>query len=192
MGFLAKANEAQAAAPVGSAEGGLEFKCIRCDRPSTDPEGVGTSLCPTCRPWIAGARLYPGWLIFVLSLASGPFVAGVLAWLNWKRVGDLRRAKVIGGSLAGLGVAMLFIGPAVFLPPYPFVSWIWFGVTQFEIMVAMGGFQKLLAAHEELGGRRESPIVPILVALVLAAPGAALWALGFRHVGLWSLLRGLF
>jgi len=74
MGFLEKAREQQAEAALARAveSGEVSFLCLRCDRTSTDPEGVPSSLCPACRKWIAGVRLYPVGFIWGMAVPPGP------------------------------------------------------------------------------------------------------------------------
>jgi hypothetical protein len=184
MGFLAEANEAKAAAALAKAveSGSVSFLCIRCDRTSTDPEGAASSLCPTCRSWIAGIRLWPVGMIWAMAVASGPFTAGALALLNWKRIGDLQKARIVGLQLCGACLGLLFFGLAVFLPPIPCVGLIWLGVTAAITAYATAGLGPLLTAHAAAGGARGSVSFPILVALALALPGGAMWINGLRRI----------
>jgi len=144
MGFLAEANEARAAEVLARAveSGEVSFLCIRCDRTSTDPAGAASSLCPVCRSWIAGVRLWPVGMIWAMAVASGPFIAGAMAALNWRQIGDRRKARLVGLQLLGAGAGVLFFGPAVFLPPIPFVGLIWLGVTAAIIGYATAGARR--------------------------------------------------
>jgi len=182
MGFLAEANEQKAAAALARAVeiGEVSFLCLRCDRTSTDPEGAASSLCPACRKWIAGARLYPVGFIWGVAIASGPFIAGGLAVLNWWRIGDRQKMTKVGLPLGGAGLGLLFFGPLVFLPPIPCVGLIWLGVTAALIAYATAGLGPMLTAHAATGGRRGNLVVPILIALVLAAPGGWIWIVGMK------------
>jgi hypothetical protein len=184
VGFLAKANEEKAAAALEEAvrSGNVSFLCIRCDRTSTEPEGAASSLCGTCRKWIAAARLYPVELIWTLTVLSGPFTAGALAALNWKRIGDLRKAKIVTVLWLACGWGILLFGPSVFLPPIPFVGIIWLVVITAFISYATAGLGPLLTAHGTAGGPRGNVFLPILVALALAVPGGWLWISGVRRI----------
>lgn len=177
MGFLTKAIEEQAdAALVAAAQSGeVSFLCIRCDRVSTDPEGVKASLCGTCRKWIAAVHLYPLPLIWTLAALNGPFVAGALAALSWRRIGDLRKAQIIVVQLVACLAGLLFYGPMAFLPPVSLGGLPWLFVSVAVVGYATGGLGPLLTAHRSAGGRQGNFIVPVLVALVLAAPGLWIW-----------------
>jgi len=177
MGFLSQAIEQQAEAALVSAarSGEVSFLCIRCDRVSTDPEGVKASLCGTCRKWIAAVRLYPLPLIWVLAVFNGPFVAGTLAALSWKRIGDIRKAQIVVVQLVACLAGLLFYGPFAFLPPVTLGGLLWLFVTAAVIGYATAGLGPLLTAHRSAGGRQGNFIMPVLVALALAAPGLWIW-----------------
>jgi hypothetical protein len=191
MGFLTKAIEEQAEAALTSAaqSGEVSFLCIRCDRVSTDPEGVKASLCPTCRKWMANVRLYPVPLIWGMAVVTGPFTAGAMAALTWHRIGDRRKTRIVALQLLACMVGILLYGPTVFLPPVPFAaaplpfsSLIWMIVTAAVIGNATAGLGPLLTAHGAAGGRRANPVIPVLLALILAAPGGWLWVAGIKKI----------
>src|SRR6185295_5221451 len=168
---------------------GASFMCLRCDRVTKDDfEGLASSLCGTCRPIIASARMYPVGLIWTLAILTGPFTAGVLALLNWKRIGDKRRAWIIFAQLVALFVGAVFYGPAVFLPPVPAASLIWLFFVALFISTATAGIGPVLTAHQAAGGRTGNLFIPIGVAVALAVPAGYLWYTTFTTFAPMSIL----
>ena len=180
MGFLQKVIEQQAAS-VPATPGADSFLCNGCDRVTRDPDGLASSLCSDCRPKLESARLYPVQLIWTLAVTTGPFTAGTLAALNWKRVGKSRKARNIVLQMLALLLGVLFVGPAVFLPPVPAAGLIWLIIVATFIGRATAGLGPILFSQRAVSAKRANILVPIAAAITLAIPASLLWFRMVRH-----------
>jgi hypothetical protein len=174
MGFLQKNLEEMARPKPGDS-----FVCARCDQASNDPSGAASGLCPGCTPIVASVSLYPARWIWGLAMATGPFTAGTLAALNWRRLGNTPKSHRIFLQLGGLLLAVLIIGPAAFMPPVFaggfIVVAVWVSLVSIVIARATSPLSAIEAAHTAIGGAKANVVVPVMIASGLALPAAFIW-----------------
>lgn len=167
------------------------------NRPGPQPDGGGV--------------VAPPWPPLVLAVATLVFAAGfsslwggVMASLNFRRLGVLRRAwwpLVVGiVALIGAGVSYLFVAQAPWWTP-PFLRvwmmakyrlwdvplwWVGPGLELLACLVlivgAFGPQRRRHRAHRAAGGRRASVAIPVLAGLLISFAALNLGALGQSRV----------
>jgi hypothetical protein len=112
-------------------------------------------------------------------MTTGPFTAGTLAALNWRRLGNTSKANGILLQLGGLLLAVLIIGPAAFMPLVfagGFIAVaVWVSLVSTVIARATSSLSAIEAAHEAVGGAKANLVLPVMIASSLAIPAAFIW-----------------
>ncbi len=136
--------------------------CARCG--TFLSEGARGPECDACRERQEAARrtrgLYPRWYVLTLGILVNFTIAGVLAALNWRALGDrvrMRNAWIVAaiGAVASAVVITSEVGRLGLL------------LNVIGSVVAAQGLEPVLKAHFEAGGKRASLLKP--VGLILAA-----------------------
>jgi hypothetical protein len=154
------------------------------DQGPLDTNGV-TAVCTTCADRMkaqhAHLRLYPLWYITTLGVVSTFAFAGVLAGINWKRLGDERRKRIC--YLVSAAVL-----PFVFIsPPQLSLGLLPLGVNIAATLALVSGLKAPLSLHRQSAGARANLIVPLVAAAGIVAimtglgSAAAILAPKFPH-----------
>lgn len=159
-------------APEGAAP---RVVCTRCR--DFLPAGSTGRECMGCREGQGAAQrgeaLYPTWYIILFGIFTTFTVAGVLAALNWRALGDRARERR-AWCVAAVG---LLVTAAILLSGVPLAFLI--GLGPAGILAAIHELGPVYEAHHESGGRDANLFEPtgllvpalVLVVLVVALAG---------------------
>jgi hypothetical protein len=148
----------EAALPVPTSQ----LPCERCGTfMPGDPIRVGTrQVCASCAATLRKElRLYPYVYVLVVGTLFNFCLAGILAGLNWKRLGDKPRARN-AFIIAALGV--VWMGVLIFLDTAMRGAVI---LNFIGARVAAQGLDEVYKQHKAAGGTRANLIWPVVYTL---------------------------